>query len=365
MKPRGLYESIVTQALQHLLEQLPQDLHSIGPLRPADAADRLGLHLGQAVRTALEDLSDADRVDKGIEIANQLLQHLGTIAPEAADRITASVLHAIVGRRPDGSPEDIPSPLIPLRACGRMLHLDDPLRIQTYRNFLEMATPPATADLAERERRRLRMLMASVAGTVLTAETTMEQAVELVWEHPQVRQELRELLDVLDARVSHVQHPLESHPDVPLLMHARYTRDEILAGFGVGATARVSPWQSGVYWVGEARTDLLAFTLDKTSGGFSATTRYRDYAVSREKIHWESQNVTTAGGDTGQRYQHHAEMGTSIMLFARLRADERAFWFLGPGTYEKHEREAPMAITWRLTHPLPGDLYEQFAAAVA
>ncbi len=39
------------------------------------------------------------------------------------------------------------------------------------------------------------------------------------------------------------------------------------------------------------------------------------------------------------------------MLFARLRADERASWFLGPATYVKHEREAPMAITWRLKHP--------------
>ena len=53
------------------------------------------------------------------------------------------------------------------------------------------------------------------------------------------------------------------------------------------------------------------------------------------------------------------------MLFARLRSDERAFWFLGPASYVKHEGERPMAITWRLTHSLPGDLFAQFAAAVA
>ena len=42
-----------------------------------------------------------------------------------------------------------------------------------------------------------------------------------------------------------------------------------------------------------------------------------------------------------------------------------AFHFLGPATYVKHERELPMAITWRLATSLPGDLFATFAAAVA
>ena len=53
------------------------------------------------------------------------------------------------------------------------------------------------------------------------------------------------------------------------------------------------------------------------------------------------------------------------MLFSRLRADDRAFWFLGPATYRSHVSERPMAITWELAQPLPGDLYADFAAAVA
>lgn len=57
--------------------------------------------------------------------------------------------------------------------------------------------------------------------------------------------------------------------------------------------------------------------------------------------------------------------GRSIMLFTRLRADDRAFWFLGPATYRGHVGEKPMAITWELETPLPGDLYQSFAAAVA
>ena len=37
---------------------------------------------------------------------------------------------------------------------------------------------------------------------------------------------------------------------------------------------------------------------------------------------------------------------------------------LGPARYLRHEGEKPMAITWKLAHPLPGDLHASFAAAV-
>jgi superfamily II DNA or RNA helicase/HKD family nuclease len=251
------------------------------------------------------------------------------------------------------------------RACGRILHVDDPLRIETYRRFLRSNTPPDVTSLAERDRRLVRMLVASVTHGVLGAATTLTEACELLWAHPQVLQELRDLMDVLETRVSHVQYPLDSHPDVPLRVHARYSRIDILAAFAIGANARVSPWQTGVYWANDANADLFAFTLDKTSGQFSPTTRYNDYAISRELIHWQSQSATREGSETGLRYRNHAARGSSILLFARLRADDRAFWFLGPATYVKHQGETPMSVTWRLQHPLPGDLFEQFAAAVA
>ena len=251
------------------------------------------------------------------------------------------------------------------RACGRILHIDDPERIDTYRRFLDLPIRPDVAALGERERRLLRMLVASVADTALTATTTLDEACDLVWSHPQVLYELRQLLDVLDTRVSHLQHGLDSHPDVPLRVHARYTRVDILAAFGIGNAARVSPWQTGVYWARDAKADLFAFTLDKTSGQFSPTTRYNDYAINRELIHWQSQSATRENSDTGYRYQNHVSLGSSVLLFARLRTDDRAFWFLGPARYVEHESEMPMSVTWRLRHALPGDLFEQFAAAVA
>jgi hypothetical protein len=209
------------------------------------------------------------------------------------------------------------------------------------------------------------MLVASLVDKAVTKGTTLEAGCALLWAHPQVRRELLELLECLEARVTHVPISLADEPHVPLVVHGRYTRIEILAAFGIGDGAKVAPWQTGVYWAEPASADLLAFTLDKTSGGFSPTTRYRDYAISSDLIHWESQSVTRADGETGLRYRHHVSRGSKIMLFARERTDERAFHFLGPATYVKHEGELPMAVTWRLHHALPGDLFASFAAAVA
>jgi hypothetical protein len=209
------------------------------------------------------------------------------------------------------------------------------------------------------------MLVASMADKVVTKDTSLTDGLALLQAHGNVRNELLAILDVLESRITHTTQRLASHSDVPLEIHARYSRIEVLAAFGLRDGAKMPPWQTGVYWAKPAEADLLAFTLDKTSGGFSPTTRYRDYAVSRDLIHWESQSATRADSSTGQRYQHHVNQGSSIMLFARLNTDDRAFWFLGPATYVKHEGEQPMAITWQLTHPLPADLYTTFAAAVA
>jgi len=254
----------------------------------------------------------------------------------------------------------------PLRkALGRLLHVDDDERIAAYRRLLDSTVAPSGAAMPERHRRLVRMLVASLGDQVLAKEHSLQDGVDLLWAHPQVRAELTQLLVELDARVDHLHGALPMHPDVPLQVHARYTRIEIMAAFGVGAQAKTPDWREGVREVKDERADLLAFTLDKSSGSFSPTTRYRDYAISPRLIHWESQSTTRADSETGLRYRHHERDGRSIMLFTRLRADDRAFWFLGPATYQKHVGEKPMAITWELHTPLPGDLYQSFAAAVA
>jgi hypothetical protein len=209
------------------------------------------------------------------------------------------------------------------------------------------------------------MLVVSMTDIALGRKGSLSAGLTLLWAHPQIRSELLELLEVLEARVEHVAITLSTHPDVPLNVHARYTRLEILAGIGLGKGVETPQWREGVYWAKDQRADLMAFTLDKSSGKFSPTTRYRDYAISPSLIHWESQSGTRSTSETGRRYQNHVKEGSVVLLFARLRTDDRAFYFLGPADYLSHESEAPMAITWRLRTPLSGDLFASFAAAVA
>ena len=246
-------------------------------------------------------------------------------------------------------------------ALGRLLHLDDDERLQTYADLVSGEDAPDLTALPTRQQRYARMLLSSMyhQETPSTAGAAMSE----LWRHRDVCAELVELLDVLRRNVAHTTVPLDPDGPVPLEVHARYTRREIQAAFGEGASLIPPRWDSGVKWLADSNVDLLAFTLDKSSGDFSPTTRYRDYAISRDLIHWESQSATSLTSPTGQRYLNHEAMGTTVVLFARLRADDRSLWCLGPATFVRHEGERPIAITWRLKHRLPVDLFTQFAAA--
>lgn len=262
--------------------------------------------------------------------------------------------------KPDG-----PNEKLLRRGIGRLLHVDDRTRLDAYRTLFAEDQPPALEMMSEMERRTVRMLAAGLMDQVLTRDSILQGAVDLLWQHPQVRSELAEVFDVLVDKIDHVHTRVPGEDNLPLRIHARYTRLEILAAFGLSAGAKAPQWREGVYYAQDARADLLAFTLDKSSGGFSPSTRYQDYAVSRTLIHWESQSTTRADSPTGLRYRQHEARGHLIFLFTRLRADDRAFWFLGPARYRGHEGERPMAVTWKLDTPLSGDMYSMFAAAVA
>ena len=255
-----------------------------------------------------------------------------------------------------------PAEKLLLRAVGRLLHVDDDERLETYPRLLRRNHPPALESLSLREQRLLRMLISSI--TTLGASGSFADALAQVWAHPHVRAELAEVLELLPERIQYLDHPLEL-PNVPLALHSRYTRTEILAAFGVGEGAKPQTWQTGVWWEPQSRTDLFAFTLDKSVGGFSPTTRYRDYAINPELVHWESQSATAADSAIGQRYIRQREDRTNVVLFARLRTTDRAFWCLGPAMYVSHEGDRPIAFVWKLQQHLPSELYTSFAAAVA
>jgi superfamily II DNA or RNA helicase len=267
-------------------------------------------------------------------------------------------------RRAVGLPTEPAGPdeLALLRAVGRLLHVDDKMRLAAYRSLVEQPSVPDLSPLSAQEKRYVRMLVGSI--TTLRTSALLSDGLEQLWQHKQVLRELAELFSLLPDRIDHLHQPVGIE-EVPLMVHARYTRSEILAAFDVGEGVKPPTWQTGVWWEGTRQTDLLAFTLDKSAASFSPTTRYRDYAISPELIHWESQAATSLRSDTGQRYVNQGRGGTRVLLFARLQTSDRAFWCLGQGSYVTHTGERPIAVTWRLRNRLPGDLFADFAAAVA
>jgi hypothetical protein len=256
------------------------------------------------------------------------------------------------------------------RAIGRLLHVNDPGRIEAYRSILSNCALGEPTDLSStRSLRMARMLTAQLVGQVssstLPSDSTVSEALKFLSRFPDVCREGAEVMGGKREEIDHVFFTLPGRANNPLVVHGQYTRLEILAGFGHGGDlARVMKWREGVLHLPEESSDLLAITFDKSSGNFSPKTRYRDYAISPESIHWESQSSTRASSATGVRYQQHQQLGHEIMLFARLNPGER-FWFLGPAKYRSHRGERPMAIIWDLEFPLPGDLFAKFAVAAA
>lgn len=170
-------------------------------------------------------------------------------------------------------------------------------------------------------------------------------------------------MDIATERIAHVPLRLTGMDSVPLWVHCRYTRDELLAAVGRGRLGRTpANDREGVRFADEEQADVFTFTLSKSERDYSPTTMYRDYAISPELIHWESQSTTGADSKTGQRYINHVARGSGVLLFCRETNDgefgAQPYFFLGPARYVTHTGSRPMAISWKLEYRMPADFYE-------
>jgi hypothetical protein len=87
------------------------------------------------------------------------------------------------------------------------------------------------------------MLAAVLTESIASPTLTLADAAVLLWEHAQILEELVQLMAVLAERVDHIQPMLSTHAEVPLLIHARYTRREILAAFSDGESVTIPEWR--------------------------------------------------------------------------------------------------------------------------
>jgi superfamily II DNA or RNA helicase/HKD family nuclease len=252
------------------------------------------------------------------------------------------------------------------RAIGRMRHIRDAERVGRYTGWLGSQESPDLTTLPERDRRLLTMLCFDVWGAARNT-AGLQSLLARFWAHGALRAELDQLLRVLGQDVEFVTFPLPDFPDVPLQVHERYTRDEILAALGISRPESPSEWREGVRRVADQHLDLFAVTIDKVVARFSPTTMYRDRPISPTLFQWESQSTTSIESPTGQRYVGHQASGDRIWLFCReadqsARHETIAFMFLGPVRHVSHKGSKPVEIVWRLEYPMPAEFYTRTRA---
>ncbi|MCX5200962.1 DUF3427 domain-containing protein [Streptomyces sp. NBC_00237] len=255
-----------------------------------------------------------------------------------------------------------------LKRMPSFLHVDDPVRVAVYSKLLRDEAP-SYADLPEQEQAYARMLFFSLWP--LSGFDSYEAGFASLHLQPAVRDELLQVLAYNLAHTEHVPRPLEGElAGLPLTVHGSYSREEILPALGQSTYNKFLPghFREGVKWCESFKTDALLITLEKDEKDFSPETRYRDYAMSETRFHWESQNQTSETSPTGQRYQQHASEGSHVLLFARRYkttdiGSSQPWMLLGPAEYVRHEGSKPMAITWDLEHPLPPEVLTYSAIA--
>lgn len=252
------------------------------------------------------------------------------------------------------------------RAIPRLLHLDDPGRLALYRRAVTGHLSEDDFDPDSSRGRALMGLHFSVWGTDRTVRS-LRDSIDRIRQHPALAAELAELFDVLDDQADHLPESLDDHMQwehrIPLAVHSRASLDEILAAFGRMSFDRPNRLRQGVDFDKATASDLFFVTLEKAEDHYSPTTMYRDYAISPELFHWESQSTTSVESPTGQRYLHHRARGSHVFLFVRHRKYEAgrtaAYTFLGAADYMSNQGSRPIAITWRLRKPMPDDFFRE------
>jgi hypothetical protein len=255
-----------------------------------------------------------------------------------------------------------------LRRASAFLHVDDPDRVTAYFQLLADAAP-GYDELGERGQAYARMLYFSLWP--LGGFTTYQEALDYLRPHHSFRHELRQ---ILAHSLNHTNHvPISLRGDLaklPLTVHASYSREEILPALGQSFIGGLMPghFREGVKWCESIKTDALLITLEKDEKDFSPQTRYRDYAMSNFRFHWESQNQTSESSPTGLRYQRHKDQGTHVLMFVRRykKTDiggPQPWMLLGPADYVEHKGSRPMGVTWDLQHEIPADVWAYSAVA--
>jgi superfamily II DNA or RNA helicase/HKD family nuclease len=269
-----------------------------------------------------------------------------------------------------------------LKIIPRLLHIDDNVRLVGFSNLISNNFKK-WKDMSRDEKSLASMLFWNLfddGRNPLDGRewSSLDEAFDAVRGAKAFRWEIENLFAALRNRIKLVGTPFElvsgKHP---FLLHATYSRSELLGGLGYGRLPGSSLYEegprrtvrgavAGVYYISDANLDLFFVNLQKAEN-ISDSIKYHDYAISPTLFHWDSQSATSVESETGQRYITQRDSGRDVLIAVREKATGPNgtihFKMFGTADYLKHEGSKPISIWWQLRAPIDPDSFEMAAAA--
>ncbi|ADG94391.1 type III restriction protein res subunit [Arcobacter nitrofigilis DSM 7299] len=194
----------------------------------------------------------------------------------------------------------------------------------------------------------------------------LEESIKEISLNEVLIKEMKEIIEILIDKINYIEKDIVLPYNVPIKLHSRYTREQILSAFGLNTLTKQYSSREGVLNIKEKNTELLFVTLEKTEDKYSPTTMYDDYAISEKLFHWQSQNSTKPDSPKGKSYINHEKEGKNIVLFVRESNHDKnkntmTYICLGKVFYKSHYGSQPMSINWELEEEIPPFLWKNIA----
>ena len=333
--PKGCYIRLEKKAARYILDNIRASYGNTAGLvsRVASFADDTGLEL------TLGNFLDYYHLD-----------------PRAVYKFTS---FSRLCARADVTP-DFQEPMedILTKAFARLAVIDSRRWISFLLDLLPRLDDVDFTALPELQKRMLQMFYITIWGKA-AEDWSSDEVLDNLYalsDSPVLLSELLELLRYRYEKIDFIDEPVDLGFDCPLDLHCTYTRDQLLVAMDFMKPATV---REGVKWLPEKQLDVFFVTLNKADKDYSPTTMYNDYSINESLFHWQSQSTTAENSTTGQRYIHHKERGSKVLLFVREFKSDRitngaeAYTYLGTASYVSHTDSRPMNVTWKLDRPIP------------
>jgi superfamily II DNA or RNA helicase/HKD family nuclease len=259
------------------------------------------------------------------------------------------------------------------KKSSRFLHIDDQVRIRGYSAIISGQMEDLNLDLGEVERLKAMLFWSLWPDAKLPSgkvASTYDEGFTELSRYPTVVEEMLEILSLVgESALAPVATIDFKNAEIPILAHASYLRDELLGAFGWafleapdGSTRKSKGHQVGVEYFKDLDLDLFFVNLNKDEKKFSETTRYKDFALSKEVFNWQSQNKDSEESTAGQRYLNQLASKHDVLFCVREKSDGGAFKVLGLADYISHKGSKPLEIQWKLRIPLDVETFDLAAA---